>query len=238
MIVICKKPTKRLVKGIRYEVEGLWNNGTSQRWMEGTVQIKGVGRFTVKNFVDESGNPLPQILINPPRKEIKRVEWTELKKGDILVCTSEHYKTLVCDGMYKIESLITKKIPYKSWNGTIGERLENKIKFVGMSRSLKFNSWAFRALTSSEQREIALSQVLDGQEPNIIQSQKIRKIDLVQDKNPVLMKALCQSILDPNRHVLSVVDWACQKTGEKWDLQPSDFSEIINKPLSEILQNV
>lgn len=238
MIVICKKPTKRLVKGIRYEVEGLWNNGTSQRWMEGTVQIKGVGRFTVKNFVDESGNPLPQILINPPRKEIKRVDWTELKKGDILVCTSEHYKTLVCDGMYKIESLITKKIPYKSWNGTIGERLENKIKFVGMSRSLKFNSWAFRALTSSEQREIALSQVLDGQEPNIIQSQKIRKIDLVQDKNPVLMKALCQSILDPNRHVLSVVDWACQKTGEKWDLQPSDFSEIINKPLSEILQNV
>ena len=238
MIVICKKPTKRLVKGIRYEVEGLWNNGTSQRWMEGTVQIKGVGRFTVKNFVDESGNPLPQILINPPRKEIKRVDWTELKKGDILVCTSEHYKTLVCDGMYKIESLITKKISYKSWNGTIGERLENKIKFVGMSRSLKFNSWAFRALTSSEQREIALSQVLDGQEPNIIQSQKIRKIDLVQDKNPVLMKALCQSILDPNRHVLSVVDWACQKTGEKWDLQPSDFSEIINKPLSEILQNV
>ena len=138
MIVICKKPTKRLVKGIRYEVEGLWNNGTSQRWMEGTVQIKGVGRFTVKNFVDESGNPLPQILINPPRKEIKRVDWTELKKGDILVCTSEHYKTLVCDGMYKIESLITKKIPYKSWNGTIGERLENKIKFVELSASTTF----------------------------------------------------------------------------------------------------
>ena len=101
-----------------------------------------------------------------------------------------------------------------------------------------FNSWGFRSLTASEQREIALSQVLDGQEPNIIQSQKIRKIDLVQDKNPVLMKALCQSILDPNRHVLSVVDWACQKTADKWNLKPEDFQELLNKPLSEILRGL
>lgn len=238
MIVICKKATKRLVKGVRYEVDGLWNDGKNQRWLEGTVQIKGIGRFTVNNFVDESGNPLPTINIAHQRELVTRIEWSDLKEGDILVCDSEHYKSLVKDGMYRIEKKISNTKSVKNWQGNIYTRTENKIKFVGIPRTLKFNSWGFRKLTASEQREISLSQVLDGTGPNIIQSTKIRKIDLIKDKNPILIKALCQSILDPNRHVLSVVDWACQKTGDKWDLQPEDFKDFLNKPLSEILQNV
>ena len=47
MIVVCKRPTKRLIKGVRYEVENLWNDGTSQRWLEGKVSIKDIGRFSV-----------------------------------------------------------------------------------------------------------------------------------------------------------------------------------------------
>ena len=94
MIVICKKPTKRLVKGLRYETGSLYNDGTNQRWQEGTVEILGVGRFVVDNFTDTNGNPLPKTNIIVPRAPIHNLEFSELTKGDILVCTSDSYKTL------------------------------------------------------------------------------------------------------------------------------------------------
>ena len=47
MIIVCKKPTKKLVKGLRYEVGNIYNDGTNNRWQEGTVEIIGVGRFVV-----------------------------------------------------------------------------------------------------------------------------------------------------------------------------------------------
>lgn len=238
MIIICKKPTKRLVKGVRYEVEGLWNDGKSQGWLEGQVQIKGIGRFTVNNFVDESGNPLPNITISPNVGNVKRIEWSDLKEGEILVCNSDHYKTLIKGGMYRIENITLIKKDYKDWQGQTRQKTDCRIKFVGISRSLKFNSWSFRSLTPTEQREISLSQVLDGSEPNIIQSSLVRKIDMVLNKEEVLIKIICQAILDPNRHVLSVVDWACQKSGDKWQLNPEDFTELLKKPLHEIIKNV
>ena len=39
MIVICKKGTKKMVKGLRYEVLNLWNDGTCARWQEGKIDV-------------------------------------------------------------------------------------------------------------------------------------------------------------------------------------------------------
>ena len=75
MIVICKKPTKRLLKGVRYESGSLWNDGLNQRWLEGKVEILGVGRFSVDNFTDTNGGPLPKtnvILPVPSQEKIGR----------------------------------------------------------------------------------------------------------------------------------------------------------------------
>ena len=94
MIVICKKATKKMVKGLRYEVLNLWNDGNSQRWQEGKIEILGFGRFVVGNFTDTDGKPLPKIKILNPIPRVKNLEFTDLIKGDILVCMSDRYKTI------------------------------------------------------------------------------------------------------------------------------------------------
>jgi hypothetical protein len=95
MIVISKVSNKKLLKGHRYEVQNLWNDGTNQRWVEGKVQLLGFGRYSVDSFTDSSGNPLSKTnyvsAIKPPERFIK---YDDCKEGEILVCDSDHYKTL------------------------------------------------------------------------------------------------------------------------------------------------
>jgi hypothetical protein len=238
MIVICKKPTKRLVKGVRYETGSLYNDGTNQRWQEGTVEIPGVGRFVVDNFTDTNGNPLPKINIIVPRSPIRNLEFSDLTKGDILVCTSDNYKTLGKGCMYQIEELITKTSQKVGWNKQPYTHTEQSIKFVGIPRTLKFSYWRFRKLSPQEAREISLNSVLHGEEPAIVKSKDIRKIELVTNKELELMGMLSKSIIDPNRHHLSIVDWACQKSGTNLGITPDDYATILNMPLKDILEKI
>lgn len=92
MIVISKKDTKRLIKGVRYEVENLWNGGNIQSWLNGKVQIKGIGRFDVNNFTDENGNSLPKVNYssNTITTRESLLSFSDIKEGDILVCTSDY----------------------------------------------------------------------------------------------------------------------------------------------------
>lgn len=238
MIVICKKATKKLVKGLRYEVHGLYNSGNNQRWMEGKVEIKGFGRFVVTNFTDINGNPLPKTNIIPPQRVFNKLDFESLKKGDILVCTSDTYKTLVKNGMYKIERLDCVSTLRKNYSGATYTHKEYSIKFEGIKRKLKFSSWRFRALTSQEVREISLGSLLEGKEPDVITTSKIRKIELVQNKNLELMRNLSMSIIDENRHHLSILDWSCQKTGNKLGIEVSDYNELLNMTLKDILEKI
>lgn len=235
MIVICKKATKKLVKGLRYEVINLYNDGKNQKWVEGKVEIKGFGRFVVDNFTDIDGNPLPKTNILTPRLAIKFLEFQDLKSGDILVCTSDSYKMLAKGGMYRIEKLIEKSKSYRNYSGTLSTSTEKHIKFEGIKRTLKFSSWRFRKLSSEESREIQLSSLLSGEKPNIITSSSIRKIDLVLNKEKELINILCKSILDENRHHLSVLDWAVQKVGTNYSVEKRDFDSLLNMTLSDIL---
>ena len=238
MIVICKRPTKKLVKGVRYETGSLHNSGTNQRWQEGTVEILGIGRFVVDNFTTTDGNPLPKTDIIVPRSPIHNLEFRDLTKGDILVCISDNYKTLGKGCMYQIEELITKSYQKMGWNKQPFTHTEQSIRFVGIPRTLKFSHWRFRKLSAQEAREISLNSVLHGEEPVIVKSKDIRKIELVANKELELMNMLSKSIIDPNRHHLSIIDWACQKSGTNLGITSDDYSFLMNMTLKDILEKI
>jgi len=238
MIVVCKRPTKRLVKGLRYETGSLWNDGSNQRWLEGTVEILGIGRFVVDNFTDTNGNPLPKTNIIVPNVQIETLKFEDLKKGDILVCKSDSYKTLGKGCMYQIEELKSKSEQRRNWNNQMYTYTEQSIKFVGIPRTLKFSPWRFRKLTAQEAREISLNSVLHGEEPAIVKSKDVRKIELVSNKEFELMNMLSKSILDPNRHHLSIIEWACQKSGTNLGITPGDYESLLSMSLKDILDKI
>lgn len=238
MIVICKKPTKRLVKNVRYETGSLWNDGTNQLWLEGKVEILGVGRFSVDNFTDINGNPLAKINIIIPHQTIETLKFEDVKKGDILVCTSDGYKTLGKGCMYQVELINQTSKQRTGWNKQPYTHIEQKIKFVGIPRTLKFSGWRFRKLNAQESREISLNSVLHGEEPSIVKSKDIRKIELVANKELELISALAKSIIDPNRHYLSIVEWACQKSSANLGIKSSDYESILNMSLKDILDKI
>jgi len=238
MIVICKRPTKRLVKGVRYETGSLYNSGNNQRWREGTVEILGIGRFSVDNFTDINGSPLPKTDIIVPLAQVETLKFEDLKKGDILVCTSDNYKTLGKGCMYQIEELKSISSQRMGWNKQPYTHTEKTIKFVGIPRTLKFSSWRFRKLTPQETREISLNSVLHGEEPVIVKSKDIRKIELASNKDLELMNMLSKSIIDPNRHHLSIIEWACQKSGTNMGVTSDDYSDLLNMSLKDILEKI
>ena len=238
MIVICKRPTKRLVKGVRYETGSLYNSGNNQRWQEGTVQILGIGRFVVDNFTTTDGNPLPKTDIIVQPTPLEQPTFEQLSKGDILICTSDSYKTLGKGCMYQIEELKSVSSQKVGWNKQTYTHVEKSIKFVGIPRTLKFSPWRFRKLTAQEAREISLNSVLHGEEPVIVKSKDIRKIELVANKELELMSMLSKSIIDTNRHHLSIIDWACQKSGTNLGITSDDYATILNMSLKDILEKI
>jgi hypothetical protein len=47
---------------------------------------------------------------------------------------------------------------------------------------------------------------------------------------------LSKSIIDVNRHHLSILDWACQKSGSYLKITPDDYETLLNMPLKDILK--
>lgn len=235
MIVVCKKETKKLVKGLRYEVNNLWNNGQNQRWMEGKIEVKGVsGRYSVNNFTDVNGNPVPNINHTTPRERVvENFKFSDLKKGDILVCKVDSYKTMIKDGMYKIEKLET-----FSYNRGTRTHTEEYVKFEGIKRKLRFNSWRFRKLKPEESREIQLGSLLEDKDPEIIKTTDIDKFDKVTNKEKTLMEFLSKSILDTNRHHLSILEWACKKSSGNISITEDNYKDLLDMPLKNILSKI
>lgn len=308
MIVICKRGTKRLIKGHRYEVRQLWNSQNGRR--SGRVFLENIGTFAVSGFTTTDGKELPQIDYTKPdaQPRYSTLNFDDLSIDDVLVCKSDRYKTFVQNGMYKIEDLIVDKksrlsfrlnqpnslslnvrgatsiikhnlpstvnislenqnlifsgrpntheahtfmikldghedvkgrISFYSWGQcNISDDSDQYIKFIGVSRKMKFNSWVFRKLNAEETREQALSHILDGEELKVITSTDKRNIELVDDKDDILLKTLAKSILDPNRHHLSIVDWASVKSGDKLQIESKDYDPYLNMTLSQILEKI
>ena len=236
MIVICKKGSTRLVKGLRYEVVAMNNSPASSY---NSVRIKDFGAYSVKNFTTIDGNELPKIDIPLPQNfyRSRMLKPEEVKKGDIIVCTRDTYKTLVQDGMYRIEEITVKSTPRTSYNGTIlSPNVEHFIKLEGVKRKLKFNGWTFRKLTTAEAREMALGQLLFDEETGVITTNDVRKIDLVKNKNLELVRLVSKSILDPNRHGLKILDWGIQQVSKKTEVTADDYEALLNMSLKDILE--
>jgi hypothetical protein len=236
MIVICKKGSTRLVKGLRYEVVAMNNSPASSY---NSVRIKDFGAYSVKNFTTIDGKELPKIDIPLPQNfyRSRLLKPEEVTKGDVIVCTRDTYKTLVQDGMYRIEEITVKSTPRTSYNGTIlTPNVEHFIKLEGVKRKLKFNGWTFRKLTTAEAREMALGQLLFDEETGIITTNDVRKIDLVQNKNLELIRLVSKSILDPNRHGLKILDWGIQQVSKKTEVKADDYEALLNMSLKDILE--
>jgi len=238
MIVICKKANKRLIKGCRYEVDSIWNNGSSQSWLDGKIQLVGFGRYSVDNFTDTDGNPIQKINYKRQNETTRVISFDDVKVGDILVCNTDHYKTMIKDGLYKIEDLKEVEHERVTWSKQKYKFTEKTIKFEGIKRYLKFSGWYFRKLTPEESREISLNTVLNNEGPDIITTKDIRKIDMAPNKEKLLMDILSKSILDNSRHHLSVVGWGCEKIGTKIGVKESDFEDILNMSLRDILDKI
>ncbi len=240
MIVIAKKGTTKLVKGCRYEVRSLYNSPNSpSRWNRGKIYLKDIGGgYVVGNFTTTDGQPIPSIDWQAPVVQELRINFEDLKVNDILVCKSDRYSTLLKDAKYRIVDLkvITSK-PIPGSRSTY-VRTTNKVKFEGCNRYFEYSPWKFRRLNVDEARELHLSTVLDDAEQSFSVDMETRKIDLVDNKNTELVKALAKSILDGYRHELDVIDWACQKSAARLKVSREDYKQLLKMPLKDILKFV
>ncbi len=230
MIVICKKDSKRIIKGFSYEVLYL-RNTVNSRGNTGRVSLKGIGSFSVNNFTDISGNELPKIDYTATHEQIKEFKFENLVKGDFLICKVDKYKTLIKGNTYKIESLNT--VESDSGNYRYNNHF---VKFEGTQRKLKFSNWCFRPLTTGETREITLDKVLKDKDFEVIDMKKYRKIDLIKNKEEELLKVISKSLLDPNRHHLSVIEWGCRLSN--LNITKDDYDCLLNLTLKDILEKI
>jgi hypothetical protein len=235
MVVICKKGTVKLVKGLPYQVVALEN---SKKDKIGRAWIKDKGWYSVNNFETTDGKPLPKIDIARKVEIEESLEFSQLSKGDILICKSDSYKTLVKGGMYKIKELSSVSKQMKRWNGTTYTNTDNYVRFEGVSRKLMFSNWRFKKLPTDQAREMALEQILHDAPDKVTRTdfRNLRKIEHIENKDNELMQVLAKSIIDVNRHKLSIVDWAVQQLGRKMDLERSDYSHLMNMKLKDILK--
>jgi len=236
MVVICKKATIKLVKGLPYQVVALEN---SKKDRIGRVCIKDIGWYTVNNFETTDGKSLPKIDIAHKRENIEEpLEFSQLSKGDILICKSDSYKTLVKGGMYKINELSSVSKQMKNWSGGTYTHIDNYVRFEGVSRKLMFSSWRFKKVPTDQAREMALEQILYDAPDKVTRTdfRNLRKIDFVENKNKELMKFLSKSIIDENRHHLNIVEWTVKQLGNKMDLEISDYDNLLDIPLKDILK--
>lgn len=232
MIVIRKTSTTNLIKGARYTVQNLWNGPNCPRWRQGKIRLVGLGVYAVRGFTDINGNPVPNINYqNPNIQNTPSLEGKDISDGDILVCLSDRYKILTKGSMYKVEKVIKKEI------GGTYPRVEYYIKFEILNRKIRFWSWNFRKLTTQEIRDLSINDIL-GEKNKIVTDPSIKKIDLVPNKDKLLIQLLAKTILDDKRHQLSPIDWCCQKVAKNWDLIPDDFNDIMGLTVKEIFEKI
>jgi hypothetical protein len=235
MKVISKKGSKKILKNYVYEADYFNNDPLSvkstknDKYFYGKIHLKDIGWYTLSNFKTESGQEFPQKIYNIRVNNISNNSITDLKKGDIVVCLSdEDYAYLIKGGKYRVSDIVVEPSQY-GWGYAHG-----KILLEGYSRWLTWSSWKFKKLSLQESRDIALSQIFDKAENFSVNFK--RKFELMENREKILIETLAKSILDKNRHELSIMDWGIEKSGGHFKLTKEDFSHLMDKPLKDILE--
>lgn len=231
MIAISVKETKKLVKGVQYDVLEYKNSST--HGFRSSIKIKDLGWFRLDFFIPGDGSSsFPKIdwkdhnLIDDETSHyINNPE--NLKKGDLLVCVREGSIYLQKGNFYKIEDI--KKETLNRWT-------KIQVKVVGYNRWLSY--YSFRTASQREIREISLLRLFDEDAPSTSIDTKTRKIDLLpkEKKELLLGQTIIRSVLDPWRNSMDIIDWAIKKTEPSLKLTRDDFFPIMQKTLAEFCQ--
>jgi hypothetical protein len=229
MRVISLKSNTKLIKGHEYIADSFNNTTNGTGWVSFIIKIRGFGSYQCKNFSDINGNPLPQVRYrNPNIPRTEQFDCRTLQINDIIVCKSNRYKYLIKDGKYRIS-----EVNIISNYHAIISNYHALMKIEGYNKWIGWNSHNFRKLSLQESRDLALSQIFD--QPENFSVDFIRKFDKEKNQTKILLETIAKSIIDKNRHYLDVIDWGIHK--EKYqELKREDFSELLQKPLAEILE--
>ncbi len=228
MKVICIRPSSKLLKNHVYECDfyntqiNQWKTNrsanTSKTYYNNRLHIVGFGWYGTNSFTKEDGTIIPLNGLYDARPKVKTVGEEILKAGDIVVCNTNRYKNFIKGNKYKVTEVIISKF-------------RKKIKIEGYNRLLTYNC-NFKKLGEQESRDIYLNSVLNG-----VEIKTEIGIKGVENKDKLLLEILSKSILDVNRHDLSIVDWAIEKHS-KCGLIREDFESLLSKSLSEIIESI
>ena len=242
MNVICLKSSKRLVKNAVYKVAYLSNlNTKGYNFFRPTVRIfltdNSVQTFPLESFKLESGADFPSVnwMDSDYQNSLNEKEQTKidktLKTGDYVVPKYDNLKTLVRGKKYKVKEV--QFHDHKSSSGHVSWT-DIKIKLEGSQRW--YVDWNFRKCTPQEVREISLRELFDEKSETERVGRFKRKFDYLSEDEKVttLLKFTIESANDRYRNQMDIIDWAIQKTGEKYSLKTEDFDLIKNLTFTQI----
>lgn len=227
MKLVCIKGNKKLLKGQSYDCDYIdttlytWGGNFTRRINR--VNIVGFGQYSVSGFRFEDGTKIPNDYKYDKRPGNNGYDpdyKKDINVGDWVICKTNSIKTLIQGQRYQVEDVI-KATGSIAWNN------KHKIKLKGSKRFIDFG-WNFSLVPKDESRDIALGALFGD---SVINGE-VGKID---DKENLLIKMIARSILDPNRHKLSIVEWAVEKYG-KCGISEDDFKSLLNKKLKTILE--
>ena len=244
MKVLCKRATKQIVKGVVYDVLSIKNlkpPGTNNNFFYPHIVIKINDEvscsFSVNNFTQTDGSPLPEVnwqaagFVSPSWRDGRIDEKNPPKSGDYVIYMYKNSKTLVQNKIYKVTDV---NIVKKGTTSYIYYQISLKIE--GCSRWLTSNT--FRKLSTQEARDLNLKEVFDEATGVEKVDKSKRKIDHFEgvERNKILVTCLLQAMLDKSRNNMTVLEWAVNKTGSLYSLTTEDFTPIIEKNLTSILE--
>jgi hypothetical protein len=239
MKLICKKNTKKLVKGAIYEALKIdtikpSNARYFRPWVIVKINDNQVG-FRPENFTLTNGEDIPEMNWQNPSfqdafLETNYLQGDKIKVGDFVVYKNSRCKTLEPGKIYKISEIKSTE------RGTLNHKwTEYKVKVEGSNTN--FGTYNFRPCSTQEVRDIALKKLFDEKVDVAKAGEAPRIIDRYSDKykEQVLLGLIISASLDINRHNMSILDWAV-RLGQKQSVTREDFTPILSKTISSIIE--
>lgn len=231
MNVICKRSSKKTKVGASYRVL-LLRNSPGNSYPRIIIDINNnPGSYTPKSFSMPNGDPILAIDYQSTDFVENMYSYIDdnVKIGDYVIYSNNNSKHLDKMKIYQVEDVNIIKHKYYS---------EIFLKVKGYNRWIK--STNFKKISDQESRDMNISIIMDDETPVTKVDEKVRKFDRLgkEEQFKLLISTLSNSMSDPYRNNMSILDWACDKLGKVYGLTKSDFDLILNKNLKSIIREV